>query len=51
MNKATYAKLCPHCRKLVREVIEREMEYESCLGIDEGIFARHAEYKDVREWE
>ena len=49
MNGATYDRLCADCRKLVREVIEREMEYESCLGIDEGLFARHAEYEDVRE--
>ena len=49
MSRATYDRLCPDCRKLVREVIEKEMEYESCLGIDEGVFVRHAEYKGVRE--
>lgn len=47
MNEATYDKLCHECKRLVREFIAEQMNFESCLGIDEGIFARHAEYEDV----
>jgi len=49
MNKATCDRLCPECKKIVRESVEEQMNFESSLGMHESVFARRAEYEDVSE--
>jgi hypothetical protein len=49
MNKETYGRLCPECKKMVWESVKEQMNLESGLGMDESVFARRAEYEDVSE--